>query len=354
MQNFRLIAAAALLTLAIPARAEIVLLQNGSVLEGRVEQLPDEVILKQPGGMIRLRSAEVAHVGPSLVAVYDWLRQSRIGRRGSSEKHLALADWAIDNQLWPQAARELLDARPYNPGSGRLALLERRFDELTRPTPPPAERRFDPRVVATSHEAPVDSAEALSEEPLPTIPDSSIEFFTRRVQPLLRNGCTTAGCHRGGEGDPFLLDESWLRGHADARSTTRNLRTALAEIDLGSPEQSRLLAIAAGPHHGVTPIRGPRREELLKKLSDWVHEIAAANATQLPPPSDESVDPAVMPAQEPSLDPAVTPAVYQPAPLVRGGQTRPLGPRDEFDPAIFNERFRRPEDDLPLSERPAR
>lgn len=345
-------------------RADVVLLQNGSLLEGAVQRLPDEVVLKQPGGVIRLRASEVAQVATDAVSVYEWLRKTRIGPRGSSEEHLALAGWAIDNRLWPQAARELLDARQANPSSRRLAVLELRFDELTRARPGPPEPRRDSAVVVASYEAPVeapikDPVES-PEAALPRMPEGTVEFFTRRIQPMLRHGCAAAGCHRGGEADRFPLDPSWLRGHADSRSTDRNLRATLAEIDMGSPANSRLLQAAAGPHHGATPVSGPRREEVLAKLSAWVHAVASLNPVDLPPPPASSGAEMIAPVQvasheEPLAEPQgsfrrdtrVAQATFQPAPLVRGGQVRHVGPRDEFDPAIFNERFRRPEDDLP-------
>lgn len=361
---------APLVALVPSAPADVVLLHNGSLLEGSVQRLPDEVILKQPGGVIRLRATEVAQVSTDAIAVYEWLRKTRIGPRGSSEEHLALAGWAIDNRLWPQAARELLDARQVNPNSRRLAVLERRFDELTRPKPVASEPRRDTAVLVASYEAPVEPTRP-TETPLPRMPESSVEFFTRRVQPVLRHGCATAGCHRGGETDRFPLDPSWLRGHADSRSTDRNLRATLAEIDMGSPANSRLLHAATGPHHGATPVSGPRREEVLAKLSAWVHAVASLNPVDLPPPpassgemfrgaggevfepSQEAMPGVALAEPQDSFqrDTQVTPATFQVAPPVRGGQVRRVGPRDEFDPAIFNERFRRPEDDLPASPR---
>lgn len=334
-------------------------MHNGSLLEGTVRRTADEIVIQQPGGAIRLRHAEVAHVGRSPLEVYSWLRAQRVGSRGSPEEHLALADWSIDKGLWPQAARELLDARQLAPRSRRLAVLERRFDELTRPRPA-SKPRQSPGVVTASYEAPVGSTEIAEPNPLPRMPEGAVDFFTRRVQPLLRHGCATAGCHRGGESDTLRLDPSWLHGHADARSTDRNLRATLAVIDLGSPSRSALLKAASGPHYGATPIRGPRREELLSGLEAWVNGIASLNPQDLPPPREAPAVAAsetpfagvVAPIQAEVLaEPALVQAAYTvPAhKLIRGGQVRRAGPRDEFDPAIFNERYRRPEDDLPAS-----
>ncbi|MEO0532209.1 MAG: hypothetical protein AAF266_16810, partial [Planctomycetota bacterium] len=117
------------------ATAETVLLHNGSLLEGEVRRTGDELLVANNGSTIRLRRSEVAHVAESALAVYEWRRSD--GSEGLVER-LTLAEWAMRNGLFPQAARELLDARQLAPRSRRLALLERRLDELMRPAPEPA------------------------------------------------------------------------------------------------------------------------------------------------------------------------------------------------------------------------
>ena len=143
--------------------------------------------------------------------------------------------------------------------------------------------------------------QAVATKPLPHLPPGSLEHFTRKIQPLLRNGC--ASCHRGDEADPLGLDPQWVRGHASARSTQQNLRAVLEQIDLASPEASYLLSAARGPHHGATPFRGPRRNELIDRLEAWVLELAAAN-----PPSAGSS--AAHGTASPPADSAVTQASH--------------------------------------------
>jgi len=347
------IAAWIVATLATPAGAEVVLLTNGSLLQGRVERRAgEEVVVHQPGGAILLPSTEVLCVDQSPLAVYEWLRAQRVGEGPAVGQHLALADWAMENRLWPQAARELIDARQLDPRDRRLALLERRFDELTRPRPTAPMAASLPTPEPTPPEPTVELAA------LPDLPEGSLEHFTRRIQPLLRNGCASVGCHRGGADDALGLDPVWVGGHADASTTDHNLRAVIAAIDFESPEASPLLAAVRGPHYGATPFTGARRGELIERVETWVRELAAEN-TDSPPeePGTVAAD-GVAPAAEPErrlqpiVDDRVQPATYEaPAPRVRrGARLTPVGPRDEFDPAIFNERFRRPEDDLPLND----
>lgn len=339
------------------APADCVLLHNGSLLEGEIAWGGESLTLNQPGGAIRLRKADIRHTGDSALSIYELLRSETTADGATAETHLALADWALANALWPQAARELLDARVLDPRSRRLELLEKRLDELTRPQPAAIPAGRPSGVVAGE---PEEAKDSIARE-LPRIPAGSLEHFTRRIQPIVLNGCGAAGCHRGGEGDPFPLDVGLLHGRGTARATRHNLETVLAAIDIGSPSRSPLISAARGPHAGETPIIGPRRAELLARLEAWVRGVGVLNAEEItPPPVSLDVTPiaAVQPQPIPEppapiVDPAVQPATFEALPSTpprRGVQLTRLEPRDEFDPAIFNERFRRPEDDLPLSE----
>jgi hypothetical protein len=363
-----------------------VLLNNGGLFEGTVQRAPDAVTVEGDGTYIRLRTADVAHVAESLVAAYEWKR-AQMGEGGLvAIDHLELADWAIENHLWEQAARELLDARQLAPTSGRLELLERRLDEAFRvanigapqKTPTPSERTE--ALNGTPAAAPDDDFQR------PALPHGALEQFTRRIQPVLLNSCATSGCHGAEPAGGFAFDVASLRGYGDLRSTERNLDRTLELIDLPNPAASKLLTIAKGPHAGVTPIGGQRREEMLQRISEWAHKIALHNAppvateapaaagpmttvvttvaqqlptaapapTAIPTAPVASTPPAasVPTASEASAEPdwvaIVAAAEAKPAEIKHGVQLERVGPRDEFDPAVFNTRYRRPQDDQPM------
>jgi hypothetical protein len=359
-----------------------VLLLNGGLFEGTVQRTADAVVIEGDGTYIRLRTAEVAHVAESLVAAYEWKRAQMGGGGLVAIDHLELADWAIENHLWEQAARELLDARQLVPQSQRLELLERRLDEALR--------------LHTSEPAPVkptagEALEAPTTVPVegytrPELPDGALEQFTRRIQPVLLNSCATSGCHGAEPAGGFAFDVASLRGYGDLRSTERNLDATLGLIDLHNPAASKLLTIAKGPHAGVTPIGGQRREEMLQRISEWAHRIALYNAppvaTEVPAAAGPMTTVATTVAQQlpiaapaptaiPTAPVASTPptasaptaseasaepdwvaivaaAEAKPAEIKHGVQLERVGPRDEFDPAVFNTRYRRPQDDQPL------
>lgn len=339
--------------LAGTAGGEVVLLHNGSLLNGDVRRTAEEILIENDGSTIRLRPAEVAHVADSALAAYEWRRS---GASDGLAERLGLAEWAIRNRLFPQAARELLNARQIAPRSRRLALLERRLDELMRqPAPTVASISEPTEPVAIVAEVTATPAE----EPLPNLPPGSLEQFTRRIQPLLVNSCGTSGCHGGGKTDVFPLDPSWRHGYGDARSTQQNLRTTLAAIDFGSPAASVLLAAAEGPHAGVMPITGSRRDEMLDRLSAWATRVAMMNAEELaPPPMARAIVAAPAADVVRAIDPGrhidygvVTASFEAPATPKRGLQSVRVGPRDAFDPEIFNRKHRRPQDDLPADGR---
>ncbi len=345
---------------------------SGALIEGEVQREPEAVLVRQGSDSIRLRAAEVVHIAESPLAIYEYLRQRSAADGWDATQHVRLAQWAMSNDLLPQAALELLEARQLDPRERRLELLERRLDELMRLEAQPIETApAQPPPPAVAEEPAHAEAE---QEPLPRMPDDSLGYFTREIQPLLLNGC--ASCHRGEAGDKFPLDPSWRHGYGTAKTTEHNLRTALLAIDLGSPADSPLLSAARGPHAGVKPFAGARHDELVQRLTDWAASIGRLNAVSLPPPPTSPQYAATNQseralADSPRVDQGIELASYEeigqqaneevaapyggaaPSPPQRGVRLTRVEPRDEFDPAIFNERFRRPEDDLPLNERPA-
>lgn len=301
--------------LVAPGVGGVALLRNGSLLEGEVSRVGDQVIVRSEGATLRLPIAAVAFTGESASEAFQWRRSQSGDSISTIEDHLHLADWALTNRLTAEAALEILEARQIDPSDLRIGPLERRLSDVLRPAADPAPPRTE-SATATS-----DAGEA----PLPRLPAEGVAHFTRRIQPLLLNGCGAGGCHGGVRpDDPFALDRASLHGRANAVSTQANLRTIVAAIDLGSPSRSPLLAAAHGPHAGVAPFAGPRRDELVERLTRWVYEVAAENAVTIPPPEP------LMAASGGVGEPAA-PVVTEPG---------PYRPRDEFDPEIFNRRYR--------------
>jgi hypothetical protein len=196
------------------------------------------------------------------------------------------------------------------------------------------------------------------------LPNGVVEVFTRKVQPVLVNNCSTAGCHQLGGKQAFQLDRALLRGEANRRTTMHNLEAALALVDRAHPDQSPLLTVPRKTHGGTAgPIFGPRQQQAFNHLVDWVALVEPPRETAAPvaDAATTPVDVSVAGGEGDATAGAQTPVVSQLPPRRRsavraaavteddtittlrtphrlqyGAQAKSWQPRDEFDPEIFN------------------
>jgi len=348
----------------------VLLLTNGGVLKGQISRAGDRWIVKNSNSMMQVPISSVDRACRSMDEAYD-VQRNRIERPTSAtadhraEAHLALADWCLRFDLFPQAARELLDARGLDPRHPRLALLERRLSVARSVEAGAAESVAKPQAGdrANANDQPQANQEIpiqKSELSLAQLPEGVFERFIRNVQPVLVNNCTTAGCHQTGGAQQFQLDRALLHGMADRRSTMRNLAATLALIDRDRPDQSRLFNVPRAPHGGMTrPVFGPRQDQLVVLLADWVAMVTAdsaadakvlaaggalagdASAPQIAPvsnpPAGDITPSDVVPA---SFEDLSTLAPKRVGPRY-GVHIQPWRPKDPFDPEIFNRQFPR-------------
>jgi hypothetical protein len=374
------------------SQASVVVLQDGGVLSGSVRREGQRYVVTRAGGAMQIPAAKVKVVCGSLDEAYN--RQRELIRRPSAEAHLALADWCLRNNLLPQATRELINARQLDAVHPRLRLLERRLAQANLPWIAAPPHRGD--AVQPSREGEGALPEGWSAEPFtlaqkqlapadPATTDLShdvVEKFTRRVQPILVNNCTTSRCHAPGGTQQFQFDRASLHDIANRRTTMQNLAAALALVDRQQPEKSPLLTVGRQTHGGMDgPIFGLRQEAAFKHLVEWVLTVA-------PPPQPKSETTVPLAAEEcqladspaaagtlrveqprvtgqvtaakaaPEKDGDVAPANLERAesplrprqPLRVGAQVKEWTPRDPFDPEIFNRRYRQNEGDAPAGD----
>ncbi len=233
---------------------------------------------------MQIAQKRVLLVCRTLEEAYEFRRQQISGEKVAD--HLRLAEWCIRYDLRAEAGRELAEARRLDPDQPRLAVLERRLEKgIGQPAAKEsvylagANARAKPQAVGGSlPDASPQSAPAAGE-----LSNGAVELFTRKVQPVLVNNCTTSGCHQVGGKQAFQLDRAILRGEANRRSTMRNLEAALALIDHAHPDQSPLLTVPRKSHGGTTgPIFGPRQDQAFKHLVDWVALIVPPAETPAP------------------------------------------------------------------------
>jgi hypothetical protein len=361
--------------------AGVLVLADGGVLTGRISQSADDrYVVARGGAEISVPAAHVAIVCSTLDEAYQ--RQRGAMQNPTADSHLTLADWCLTCGLYSQAAQELLAARALDPRHPKLELLERRLAVIAHPAPKP------PTTTSTPATTNPQSAKAGPSVQLPApadgLPDGVVERFTRRVQPLLVNNCTTAGCHHPGGPQSFELDRALLHGMANRRSTMHNLAAVLALVDRERPHESPLLTIPRRDHGGMDhPIFGPRQSQQFQQLVDWVAMVTNTSAGAEEPPATNDAPAAGPPAEsarpltrwrEPvtrvtydkdgkvkipspsrrtvvtqstaegrddaaGLDDATLPPIT-PSPLRYGAHIQHWQPKDPFDPEIFNRQTR--------------
>lgn len=331
---------------------QVVVLRNGSSLQGEVYPLGDYYRVRTATTEVRLAARDVERVAPTLVDAYDARRAER--KVWTADDHLRMAAWCIRQELWPQAAREINDARVMEPSHGALQLFEHRLKMAAEAaerraqgvTPEPVEK-----VLASDNAEKQEMAELgqLAEG----LPPGALEEFTRNVQPLLVNNCTLAGCHSMNDERSFRLNRDVVHGMGNRRSTLRNLKAVMEAIDAETIDASPLLVMSGKAHGGmVQPAFTGHREKLHGRLVEWARKAtgqAVEPATaELPAEGQALPDGAVVPAtREEGADlPPVEEDLHFwetdgagqkiKGETQRGAQLKPFTPRDEFDPEIFN------------------
>jgi hypothetical protein len=351
-------------------KEQVVVLRDGGVMSGRVSRSGERYVLSRGSGETYIPATNVLIVASSLQDAYQQRRQ-RLSQP-AADGHLELAEWCLRHDLLTHAEQELADARALDPRHVGLELLERRLTlaKLRRSKPATRDASTAPRTERT--QIPTRSVQT----DVGNLPIGAVERFTRKVQPVLVNSCTTAGCHELGGTSKFQLDRAMLRGMSNRRSTMNNLTATLSLVDFERPGLSPLLTVPRRTHGGLkSPVFGPRREAAFRHIYDWVMLVTAKTATTPPAePTDESPDatdnqagssgtastitrserptagvdgPAfyseskttvTVPGDELQSD-AASDSTTNGSKLRYGARLEHWQPRDPFDPEIFNRKF---------------
>jgi hypothetical protein len=111
LAGFALSAAAQQPAPASPAASgqQVVVLRNGSSLQGEVFSLGDYYRVKTETTEVRLAARDVERIAPTLLHAYDARRAER--KEWQADDHLRMAAWCIRQELWPQAPDAVVPAR---------------------------------------------------------------------------------------------------------------------------------------------------------------------------------------------------------------------------------------------------
>lgn len=342
----------------------VVVLRSGGVLHGAVTVAGDRYVVSMPNRTIDVQAQQVLLVAASIEAAYQQQRAQL--PRDNNDARLRLVEWCLRYELLTQAEQELDDARAIDELDPRLPLFERRLTVAKKPKSSRSVYQTSIAIEDGKSTAELAELEALAAD----LPPGTVERFSRKLQPLLVNSCTAAGCHEAGGKQLYQLDRAVLHGLANRRITLRNLAATLAYVDRLSPQESELLKMARRTHGGREhAANNSRQVAQWKQLSEWTTLLAGNSAAPArfqeprvskratdtlskshPLPSipstflDRNVGPAshVIDAAENSdlageLDEENADGRLRPPAKVRfGADLRPWQPQDEFDPEIFN------------------
>lgn len=356
-------------------RQGMLLLRNGHALSGKISRTGNRYTVWLPDGEIRLTADQVDLVCNDLLDGYQQKRKRISGDVGAADAHLDLAEWCLQQKLTGPAFREIEAARAADPNHPRLLLVQRRYELcLSQPAPKPVSATV-PSVVSD------DNLEEMFHE----LPAGSVETFHQKIQPLLLNSCTAAGCHSIHGNNDFRLSRGAVRALPNRRTTLRNLRAVMDYLDPeATAEKSKLLEAVSTPHGRAKDAVFQKSSWQYVELVKWAASLHPKKAAERPlvinlethqaappvdaPPSADDTAPAAQNAGEKAVQWVIRPrpSVPEPGHLPegetpasrmlkgypnihtqphrsepnRGGAQEPeFRPADPFDPAIFNRRF---------------
>ncbi len=255
----------------------VLILKSGQVLTGKLERAGDRYLIPLSDGELRIRAADVEFVCRDLDEAYQHKR-SRLNT-DRTEEHLDLAEWCLRQYMLGHAADELSAAMRLDPRHPRLAITERRLEQVRNDS-----KAADGNAAEATKS---DGGKKYAKAPDPAavndeldrlvrgLPAGVMESFTTTIQPLLVNSCTTSGCHGPRGNSSFQLQRLPLEHNVNPRLTQQNAQAVLAQINLQDPANSPLLTVPAKPHgNAKVAFFSGRQAGMYELLAAWI-ELAA-------------------------------------------------------------------------------
>ncbi len=307
----------------------VVVLRNGNVLSGNVEQVGESYRIAAATTSILVPADQVDIACRSLKEAFD-IQRGRVGP--SMERRCELVRWCLRQDLLAEAAREILEIRAADPRNFALPSLElqlRQCLELRNlksaaPTPP-------------AHSSGVVLASAIEPAAAPVTSVNVQTQFVRSIQPMLLHGCATSGCHQPGSKQKLQLDRWALQGAGSPALVRRNLDAVLAQLDGQDPSHSPLLERGRTAHGQPNQPASKALSALQSKLLlNWLNEVAGVKPPE-PTPAQPNETAGQQHAESLDLEEPLDDADFDIQPAKAAPAVR-FKPRDAFDPEIFNRR----------------
>jgi hypothetical protein len=251
----------------------ILVLRSGVVVSGKIVRAGDQYEVQSPAGTMAVPESLVKLHAPNVGEAYARLRASAEAQSGANGR-ITLAQWCLTNHLEKEACQELRDALALEPDRDDAKRLLRNAEEALEAREKPAKTAPAADPVRASRQT-----GGTTEDPgsLGGLSREQALQFARRIQPLLINNCTAAGCHGRDSETGFRLSKVTPGKDASRHAAERNLAEILEEIDVKKPRSSPLLTAPRGNHgrRGRPIFVGPRGDEQLAELAKWVMAVAA-------------------------------------------------------------------------------
>lgn len=347
-----------------PTEPGMLVLTTGRVVTGRILRNGQDYLVRTsvgemfvPAGFVRLRCRHLS----------DAYRQLRLAfpEHHGAEHHMALARWCLSQKLYAEARTEVRDAIKLEPDRAEALDMLQRLDTMVDPDRT-EQRQEKPAIVEVGRQS-----QRLNEvESVGGLPQELASLYVNKVQHILTNNCSKAGCHaHNEEAREFRLQKFTTGNRSNRHLSERNLASILKFIDFDNPLESPLLIKPRGNHgrRGTVIFVGSRGGDQYAELRDWVLNVAAnrdesANVrprrvttrrgggkirTASYVKSDGENNSAEH-AEEPDLFPELSKGrrnnpkstnnhhASDSSPVDREPDGPPTGARDPFDPAEFN------------------
>jgi hypothetical protein len=309
-----------------PAPSRVVVLDNENLLEGEVTRVEDGYRIHRPvGGDVTLPAGRILAVVADRRAAFVIVAE-RANRRDADER-LRLARWCSANGLPELAIAEARTAARMRPGFRAAEQFVLALEAIAKAAPPAP----DPAVIQARAQAP--APDTVKDVPNLEYNSESFPLYASKVNAILLNTC--GSCH-GADAREFRL--SRLGGRS---GVTKNLMSALAQVNPTNPAASPLLVKAVTPHGTATeaPLKS-RAHPAYLTLETWAYFARAPEGT--PEPEGALAPPRPPEPQKlPDLGPARPTPPGQSEAFGRDSDSVPPKPvktraDDPFDPAIFN------------------
>lgn len=249
----------------------MLILKELAVVEGKITKGPLTYTVERAGGQLVIPQRNVMFECADLYDAYKIMKKQIPD--GFIKGHVVLARWCLSHRLKEEAQAELRIAEGLDSAgeNEEILILNAHLEEMLNPHPPAPPAYPDPEM--PEHEVELKGFPAVYVDPLGNLPRHTGLDFTRRVQPILMNSCSTARCHGPEAKRPFTLEI--VRSQIRTRNVSEeNLSQVLKFVEAGHPETSALLrGHKDSQGNARTPFETPQSKAAEKILEDWILKL---------------------------------------------------------------------------------